>query len=48
MKVVCSWCDKDLGEKEPFDDPVISHGMCDGCRDEMRREIQERRKRKAA
>lgn len=33
MKVVCSWCRQegrsgDLGEKEPFDDPALTHAIC--------------------
>ena len=34
MTVVCAWCQHQgrttvLREKEPFDRPVISHGICD-------------------
>ena len=32
MKVICSWCGKDLGEKEPFVDNRVSHGICEDCR----------------
>jgi hypothetical protein len=33
MKIVCAWCERDgapafLGEREPLDDPTISHGIC--------------------
>lgn len=33
MRVVCSWClvegrSGDLGEKEPFDDPALTHAIC--------------------
>jgi hypothetical protein len=31
MKVICAWCGKDLGEKEPLNDQRTSHGMCEGC-----------------
>lgn len=31
MKLICSFCQKDLGDKEPFDDHRISHGMCKDC-----------------
>lgn len=31
MKVVCSYCEEDLGEKEPLSDTGVSHGMCDLC-----------------
>lgn len=33
MKVVCSCCRCDLGQKEPLEDNSISHGMCDDCYD---------------
>ena len=34
MTVVCAWCQRQgrmtvLREKEPFDHPVISHGICE-------------------
>jgi hypothetical protein len=31
MRVVCSYCREELGEKEPLDDDAISHGMCEAC-----------------
>jgi PAS domain-containing protein len=31
VKLVCSYCQRDLGEREPLDDPTVSHGMCTGC-----------------
>ena len=31
MKVICSFCRKKLQDKEPLDQGVISHGMCDEC-----------------
>ena len=31
MKIVCSWCKKVMGEKEPFDDPSVSHAKCSAC-----------------
>jgi PAS domain-containing protein len=33
MKVVCAWCNKDLGEKhaESGTDDIISHGICPKC-----------------
>ncbi len=35
MKVVCSYCRKDLGYKEPFDSEWVSHGLCPTCHDEV-------------
>ncbi len=31
MKLICSWCGKDIGEKEPLDNPAITHGICGKC-----------------
>src|SRR2546428_4611425 len=33
MRVVCAWCERDgvpafMGEREPLDDPSITHGIC--------------------
>lgn len=33
MRVVCSYCRKEMGEKEPLEDASVSHGMCASCRD---------------
>ena len=38
MKIVCSYCERDLGEKEPLDDPMVSHGMCPACHAHFRRQ----------
>ncbi len=31
MRLICSYCQAEMGDKEPLDDGRISHGMCDGC-----------------
>ncbi len=31
MKVICSYCRADLGEKEPFDNHTVTHGICPAC-----------------
>jgi len=31
MIIVCSWCEKSMGEKEPFEDKNITHGICQPC-----------------
>jgi hypothetical protein len=31
MKVICSYCRTSLGEKEPLDSDLVSHGMCEEC-----------------
>ena len=38
MRVVCSYCQADLGEKEPLDDPAVSHGICAVCHAHFRRQ----------
>jgi hypothetical protein len=37
MKVICSYCRKDMGEKEPLDKKLITHGMCPECIEEYDR-----------
>ena len=31
MKSQCAWCSADMGEKEPFDDNSVTHGICPSC-----------------
>ena len=31
MKIVCSYCKKDMGEREPRNDARYSHGICPDC-----------------
>ena len=31
MKIVCAWCKKNMGEKEPLDDEGITHTICPDC-----------------
>ncbi len=31
MKVICAWCNKDMGEKGGKDVEEISHGVCAEC-----------------
>jgi PAS domain-containing protein len=38
MKIICSFCRADLGEKEPFDVDSVTHGMCDACADHFGRQ----------
>jgi PAS domain-containing protein len=38
MKVVCSYCQADMREVEPFDDQNVSHGICDECYDHFMRQ----------
>jgi len=38
MKAICSYCRSDLGEREPLDDPRVTHGMCDACAEHFHRQ----------
>ena len=38
MKIICSFCRADLGEKEPLEVDVVTHGMCDACADHFGRQ----------
>jgi PAS domain-containing protein len=33
MQAICSYCERDLGTREPLDDPSLTHGMCQDCFD---------------
>lgn len=41
MKVVCAWCNKELGEKEPLEDTSITHSICDECKNKYFKEIKD-------
>lgn len=38
MKVVCFECNREVGEKFPFDDPSETHTICPKCVDKTLRE----------
>ena len=31
MKISCSFCRADIGEKEPLDADSVTYGVCDAC-----------------
>lgn len=39
IKIVCSWCKKNLGEKDGEGETGISHGMCPECLKKMKDEV---------
>ena len=44
MKVICGWCKRDLGEKEPLDQPYpISHGICENCQRQLLSQLEKRK-----
>jgi hypothetical protein len=53
MRIICSWCKKYMGEKEPLNDPTETSGICDTClaaiekeqnvvREEIKRSMEEK------
>jgi len=38
MKTICSYCRVDLGDQEPLDNDLVSHGMCAGCAEHFSRQ----------
>lgn len=40
MKISCGWCSKDMGAKEPLDDPQITTGICESCLELLRLETR--------
>ena len=40
MKIVCAWCQKGLGEKEPLEDVKVSHGICPSCSEAVMMEAE--------
>ncbi len=32
LVIKCAWCGKYLGEKEPYEDKSVTHGICPECR----------------
>ncbi len=35
MRVICSYCQAHIVDKEPLHDPTVSHGMCQPCFDHL-------------
>lgn len=31
MRIVCAWCQKTLGMKEPVCEHTVTHGICEAC-----------------
>jgi len=40
VKVICSYCRKIIGEKEPINDDSVSHGMCQECYDYYKEQLK--------
>ena len=39
MKMICSWCGKDLGEKDGEGVEGVSHGVCEECLEKFLAEV---------
>jgi hypothetical protein len=39
MKILCAWCQEDLGEKEPIENKAVSHGLCAACEQKINAEL---------
>ena len=39
MKVICSYCSKEIGEKKPLDDGSVSHSICKDCHEYYSKQI---------
>ena len=35
MLIICSWCKKKLGEKEPLEDKKETHEICEECYEKL-------------
>ena len=31
MRIVCAWCGKEMGQKEPLEDTGVTHAICPEC-----------------
>lgn len=40
MKIICSYCRKEMGEKDPVEDTRPSHSICPDCDDHFMRQIK--------
>ncbi|MDP2366232.1 MAG: hypothetical protein Q8M94_20970 [Ignavibacteria bacterium] len=36
MILICAWCRKDMGEKAPWSNKDITHGICKLCADDLK------------
>ncbi len=46
MKIMCAWCDKDMGEKDGKGIEGISHGICEECLEECLSKLEVEAKNK--
>jgi len=47
MKIICGWCEKDMGEKEVESaNEEETHSICDECKAKLKKEAEEYKKSK--
>jgi hypothetical protein len=39
MIIQCAWCLKMVGEKAPFEDKAVTHGICEQCQKKMMKQV---------
>ena len=44
MVIVCAWCKRVLGDKEPLENGWITHTICDDCISKLKTEINHEQK----
>lgn len=44
MQLICSYCNRKVGEKSPLEDTRKTHGICDTC---FNRLLEEHKKKRA-
>ena len=32
MRIICAWCDKDMGFKPPYEEKGVTHTICTECK----------------
>lgn len=40
MKIMCAWCDKEMGEKNGEGLEGVSHSICGECLDKLEAEVE--------
>ena len=40
MKIICSYCRKEMGEKEPLDNDMLTHTICSECDTYFREQVE--------
>jgi len=46
MISICAWCGKVMGEKPPYQDKSVTHGICEKCLAKWEKEYREEKKQK--